>query len=125
MERTLGLIKPDMVAKDMICSLLVLLSEKFKIADVMMHRLSVDEAKDFLKEYEDKPEYQEMVEFMSMGKMMAIVIEGENVIETLYKRVKEEIIPEYASNEIIDAAYASEDKAHAEEDIKFFFGKYV
>lgn len=121
-ERTLALIKPDVSERDLIAEILILLTEGFKIVDIAMHKLSMDEAKTFYKEHEKQDFYPGLVEYMSSGKTVAIAIEGDGAIKKLRQRIEKEIRPEYGIDETRNAVHGSDSKASATREIKFFFG---
>lgn len=80
-ERTLSIIKPDAVAKNVIGEIL----SRFEKADLkvvaakMMH-LSEKQAGGFYAEHEGRPFYPALVEFMTSGPVVVQVLEGDNAI---------------------------------------------
>ncbi|MEK7736304.1 MAG: nucleoside-diphosphate kinase [Pseudomonadota bacterium] len=80
-ERTLSIIKPDAVAKNVIGKIY----SRFEtnglriIASRMMH-LSRREAEGFYAVHRERPFFKDLVEFMISGPVMVQVLEGENAI---------------------------------------------
>jgi len=81
MERTLGLIKPDAVAKQAFGPILSAVTEAgLKILAVKSIRLSHLEAAGFYAVHKDRPFFGELVEYMTSGPIAAMVLEGDNAI---------------------------------------------
>jgi nucleoside-diphosphate kinase len=80
-ERTLSIIKPDAVAKNVIGEIY----SRFEkaglqiIAAKMMH-LSKEQAQGFYAVHKERPFYNDLVEFMTSGPVIIQVLEGENAI---------------------------------------------
>jgi len=80
-ERTLSIIKPDAVAKNVIGEIY----SRFEkvglniIAAKMMH-LSQEQAQGFYAVHKERPFFKDLVEFMTSGPVMVQVLEGENAI---------------------------------------------
>ena len=78
MEKTLSIIKPDAVAKNVIGKI----QQRFEdaglkiVASKMVH-LSADKAKGFYAEHDGKPFFNALIEFMTSGPVVVQVLEGE------------------------------------------------
>ena len=82
MERTLSIIKPDGVAKNLIGEVIQVFQEAgFKIAAMKMKKLSRTEAEGFYYVHKERPFFGELVEFMISGPLVLLVLEAENVIK--------------------------------------------
>src|SRR6185295_20310704 len=80
-ERTLSIIKPDAVAKNIIGAIYTRFeSAGLKIVAARMTRLSRDEAEGFYAVHRERPFFSSLVDFMSSGPVMIQVLEGENAI---------------------------------------------
>jgi len=80
-ERTLSIIKPDGVSKDLIGSVISRLEEEgLKIVAMKMIRMTKDEAKGFYKVHEGKPFYESVTDFMSSGPCVVMILEAEDGI---------------------------------------------
>lgn len=81
MERTLGIIKPDAVAKGLIGEIISEYTKAgFKIVACKMLRLSKKQAGGFYTVHKGKPFYESLCEFMSSGPCMVLVLEADDVI---------------------------------------------
>lgn len=82
MERTLAIIKPDAVQRQLVG---VIISEiemnKFAITAIRTLRLSVEQAACFYGEHRAKPFYDSLVAYMSSGQLFALVLEKEGAVE--------------------------------------------
>ncbi len=80
-ERTLSIIKPDAVAKNVIGQIYARFEAAgLKIIAARMARLSRSEAGQFYAVHKDRPFFQDLVDFMVSGPVMIQVLEGENAI---------------------------------------------
>jgi len=80
-ERTLSIIKPDAVAKNVIGKIYSRFETNgLKIVAVKMAWLSEREAGRFYAVHKARPFYNDLVNFMSSGPIMVQVLEGENAI---------------------------------------------
>jgi len=80
-QRTLSIIKPDAVAKNVVGRILQRFEDAgLKIVAARMVHLSAREAAQFYAVHEGKPFFQGLVDFMSSGPVMVQVLEGENAI---------------------------------------------
>ncbi|MBP8924505.1 MAG: nucleoside-diphosphate kinase [Pseudomonadales bacterium] len=80
-ERTLSIIKPDAVAKNVVGEIFSRFEKNgLRIVAARMMRLSAATAGGFYAEHEGRPFYPALVEFMSSGPVMVQVLEGENAV---------------------------------------------
>ena len=80
-ERTLSIIKPDAVAKNVIGKIYSRFeSNGLKIAAARMAHLSRAEAEGFYAVHKERPFFKDLVEFMISGPVMIQVLEGEGAI---------------------------------------------
>lgn len=81
MERTLAILKPDCVNKNLIGKVIdKITSAGFKIVGIKMLRLSKDNAKGFYEVHRDRPFYDELVNFMTSGFCIPVALEKENAV---------------------------------------------
>jgi nucleoside-diphosphate kinase len=80
-ERTLSIIKPDAVARNVIGEILSRFEKNglCVVAARMLH-MTREQAGGFYAEHEGKPFYEPLLEFMSSGPVAAAVVEGEGCI---------------------------------------------
>jgi nucleoside-diphosphate kinase len=82
LERTLAIIKPDAVAAGHIGDIISLIElAGLKIFRMRYGRFSRGVCNEFCEEHIGKPFYDELVDFMSSGNCIAMVLEGENAIK--------------------------------------------
>jgi len=80
-ERTLSIIKPDAVAKNVIGQIYTRFEGAgLKVIAARMARLSRDEAEGFYAVHRARPFFKDLVDFMVSGPVMIQVLEGENAI---------------------------------------------
>ncbi len=81
LERTLSIIKPDAVAKDVIGRIYTRFEQAgLRIVAARMKHLSREEAEGFYAVHRGRPFFAPLVEFMSSGPVMIQVLEGEDAI---------------------------------------------
>jgi nucleoside-diphosphate kinase len=80
-ERTLSIIKPDAVAKDVIGEIYSRFEQAgLKIIAARMKLLSRADAEEFYAVHRERPFFADLVKFMTSGPVMIQVLEGENAI---------------------------------------------
>ena len=80
-ERTLSIIKPDAVAKNVIGEIYSRFEQAgLKIAAAQMKHLTRAKAEEFYAVHRERPFFNDLVEFMTSGPVMIQVLEGPNAI---------------------------------------------
>jgi len=80
-ERTLAILKPDCMRKELIGEVLRRIQEAgFEIQAMKMLTMSKAEAEGFYAVHEDKPFFDDLTDFMSGGPCVPVVLEKENAI---------------------------------------------
>ena len=80
-ERTLSIIKPDGVNKNLIGEVLKRLEEAdLRIIAMKMIQMTKEQAKGFYKVHEGKPFYESVTDFMSSGPSVIMVLDGESAL---------------------------------------------
>ena len=80
-ERTLSIIKPDGVEKNVIGEIISRFEKAgLRIAGMKMLHLSKEQAEGFYYVHRDKPFFDSLVEFMTSGPCVVMVVEGEDAI---------------------------------------------
>ncbi len=80
-ERTLSIIKPDAVAKNVVGQIYARFEAAgLKIVAAKLVRLSTSEAQAFYAVHKERPFFKDLVEFMVSGPVMIQVLEGENAV---------------------------------------------
>ncbi len=81
LERTFAIIKPDAVGRNLQGDILSRIHKAgFKILAIKSMRLTKEEAGGFYAVHKERPFFGELTDFMSSGKIFAIVLEAENAI---------------------------------------------
>lgn len=80
-ERTLSIIKPDAVAKNVIGEIMARFEQAgLQIIAAKMVHLSKEQAEGFYAEHSERPFFPHLVEFMTSGPVIVQVLEGESAI---------------------------------------------
>jgi len=81
LERTLSIIKPDAVAKNVIGEIYARFEKAgLKVVAAKMKQLSRKEAEGFYAVHRERPFFNALVEFMISGPVMIQALEGENAV---------------------------------------------
>lgn len=132
-ERTLSIIKPDAVAKNVIGEIYSRFEKAgLQIVAARMLHMSEEQAGEFYAVHKERPFYADLVSFMTSGPVQVQVLEGENAIAA-HRDVMGATNPAEAAPGTIRADFATsidENACHgsdaaetAAEEIKFFFGE--
>lgn len=82
LERTFAIIKPDAVSRNLQGEILARIHKAgFTIVAIKSMRLSRQEAEGFYAVHRERPFFSELTNFMSSGKLIAMVLESENAIQ--------------------------------------------
>jgi nucleoside-diphosphate kinase len=82
MERTLILVKPDAFARSLTGEIIARFERKgLTLAALKQETLSVEIAEQHYAEHNGKPFFGELVEFITSGPLVAMVLEGESAVE--------------------------------------------
>jgi nucleoside-diphosphate kinase len=130
-ERTLSIIKPDAVAKNLIGKIYSRFeSNGLKIIAARMMRLSQTDAEGFYEVHHDRPFFNDLVNFMISGAVMVQVLEGEDAIKknrmlmgaTDPKKAENGTIrADYAESLQVNAVHGSDAPETAAIEIAYFF----
>ena len=130
-ERTLSIIKPDAVAKNVIGEIVSRLEKSgLRIVAQKMLRMSEEQAGGFYAEHEGKPFYRALVSYMTSGPVVVQVLEGDNAI-ALNRKLMGATNPrdaepgtiraDFAESLDANAVHGSDSPASAEREIAYFF----
>ena len=87
-ERTLSIIKPDAVAKNVIGQIYARFEQAgLNVVAARMLRLSRAQAEGFYAVHKDRPFFKDLVEFMISGPVVVLVVTGKNVITAVRNTV--------------------------------------
>ncbi len=83
-ERTLVLVKPDGVERGLVGEVISRFEKKgFKIVALKMLKMTREIAEEFYSVHREKPFFNDLVEFITSGPIVAIMLEGDNAIEVV------------------------------------------
>lgn len=132
-ERTLSIIKPDAVAKNVIGKIYSRFeSNGLKIVAAKMAQLSQAEAEGFYAVHKERPFFKDLVKFMISGPVMIQALEGENAVvknrdlmgATNPKEAAAGTIrADFAESIDANAVHGSDSAENAAIEIAYFFGK--
>src|SRR5512141_2304936 len=130
-ERTLSIIKPDAVAKNVIGKIYSRFeSNGLKLIAARMLHLSRAEAEGFYAVHKGRPFFEDLVKFMISGPVMVQVLEGENAISKNRelmgatdpkKADKGTIRADFAASIEANAVHGSDGPETARTEIAYFF----
>jgi nucleoside-diphosphate kinase len=132
-ERTLSIIKPDAVAKNVIGKIYSRFeSNGLKIVAAKMAQLTQAEAEGFYAVHKERPFFNDLVKFMISGPVMIQALEGENAVaknrELMGATNPKEaatgtIRADFAESIDANAVHGSDSAENAAIEIAYFFGK--
>ncbi len=83
-ERTYVMIKPDAVSRGLVGEIISRFERKgFKIKALKMFKFTRELAEEFYAEHKGKHFFNDLIEFITSGPVVAMVLEGENAVETV------------------------------------------
>lgn len=132
-ERTLSIIKPDAVAKNVIGKIISRFEDAgLEIAAARLMQLSQEQAEGFYAEHKERPFFGALVNFMTSGPVVVQVLEGENAIarnrELMGATNPKDAAPgtiraDFASSIDANAVHGSDSPQSAEREIAYFFDR--
>jgi nucleoside-diphosphate kinase len=112
-ERTLSIIKPDAVAKNVIGEIYSRFEKAgLRIVAAKMMHLSQQQAEGFYAVHKDRPFFKDLVKFMTTGPVMVQALEGEGAV-TLNRQLMGATDPKQAEKGTIRADFAESIDANA------------
>ncbi|HWR83174.1 MAG TPA: nucleoside-diphosphate kinase [Candidatus Deferrimicrobium sp.] len=133
MSRTLLIIKPDATERNLIGHIINRVEKaRFRIVAIRMVHLAKDEAREFYAVHEERPFYNSLVQFMTSGLAVPMVLEKANAVDDLRTLVGATNPAEAACgtirNEIgrdveKNSVHASDSDENAAREIAFFFDR--
>lgn len=132
-ERTISIVKPDAVGKNVIGKIYSRFEENgLRIVAAKMKHLSVREAQEFYAVHKERPFYDSLVAFMTSGPVMIQVLEGENAVvknrELMGATNPAEAAPgtiraDFAESLSVNAVHGSDSLENAAIEIAYFFSQ--
>jgi len=132
-ERTLSIIKPDGVEKGIIGKII----DRFETNDLRvvaakMVKLSKEDAEQFYEVHRERPFFPELVEYMTSGPVVVMVLEGKNAVAknrqlmgaTDPKKAEPGTIrADFADSIEANVVHGSDSLENAQREIGFFFSQ--
>ena len=133
MEDTLLFIKPDGVKRKIVGSIISILEKEFTLKGVRMVKFNRKTVERFYEVHKDKPFFSSLVEYITSGPVVGILLSGENAIKHL-REIVGNTDPKKAKPGTIRALYgidvqqntvhASDSEESARREIPFFFEEW-
>ncbi len=131
-DQTLMIVKPDAVAKNAIGQIIARVeSHGFVVRQLRMVHLTQEQAQAFYAVHKARPFYGELVEFMTSGPAVPMVLEREDAVPTLREFIGPTnsneapagtIRGDFGTDVQYNAVHASDSPENAAGEIAFFFG---
>lgn len=133
MEQTLSIIKPNAVKKNALGDIINQFeSNGLKIAAAKLTVIPRSQCEEFYAEHKERPFFPELVEFMTSGPVMLMVLSGENAIAR-HREILGATNPAEAAEGTVrkkwgdnvgeNAAHGSDSAASADREVALFFNK--
>ena len=130
-ERTISIIKPDAVAKNVIGQIYARFEKAgLRIVAAKMLHLTREQAGEFYAVHKERPFYGELVDYMTSGPIMVQVLEGEDAVaknrEVMGATNPKDAAPgtiraDFANDITENAVHGSDAAETAKQEIAFFF----
>ena len=131
MEKTLSIIKPDAVERNLVEEIKnIFLKNNLKIKESKKIHITKDEASEFYKVHQSKPFYNDLCAYLSSGPIVVMILEGKNAVllnrklmgATNPKEAKEGTIrKKYGISIDKNSVHGSDSLENAKIEIDFFF----
>ncbi len=130
-ERTLSIIKPDAVERNLIENIKSIFTKNnFTIREDKKIHITKEEAAEFYKVHQAKPFYDDLCNYLSSGPIVVMVLEGENAI-SVNRKLMGATDPKNAEENTIrklygisidkNSVHGSDSSENAKKEIDFFF----
>ncbi len=132
-NRTLAIIKPDGVRKNLVGQIIRMITDSgFKIKAVKMTRLTKDSASGFYEIHKERNFFNDLIQYMTSGPVVPIALEKENAVEDFRKligatdpaKAAEGTIRKLFAKDITEnVIHGSDSDANAAIEISHFFSR--
>ena len=134
MERTLSIIKPDGVSRNLIGEVIRRLeNNNLKITAMKMIQMTKEQARGFYAVHQERPFFDSLTDFMTSGPVVVMRLEGENAIAryrelmgaTDYKEAADGTIRrDFATDIEKNVVHGSDSQETADFEISYFFNRF-
>jgi len=131
LQRTLSMIKPDAVGKQLTGTILQRFEQAgFTVVAAKLMQLTREQTEGFYAEHEGREFYEPLIEFMTSGPTMALVLQGENIIPAYRELIGKTdptqaaagtIRADFAESTRLNAVHGSDSPESAAREIAYFF----
>ena len=131
MNKTFGLIKPNITNINKEQEILDTISKSFNITQIKKITLTQEQAKIFYKEHENKPFFQSLIDFMTSGAVIGFELTADNAV-TKYRTLMGNTDPKladkgtlrhmFATEKAANSVHGSDSEKSAERELNLFFG---
>ena len=131
-EKTYIMLKPDCIKRKLMGRVIARIEDKgYDIVDAKMMNLDEAILKEHYSHLADKPFFTEIVEFMTSGPVLGMIVQGENAVKGMRnlmgptqfeEAIAGSIRGDYAFNTGENIIHGSDSPENAEIEIKRFFG---
>lgn len=133
LERTFSIVKPNAVNKNVIGEIITRFEKRgLRVAAAKFTKLSKEKAEGFYIEHKERPFFGSLVQFMTSGPVLLMVLEGDNAV-ALNREIMGATDPskadpgtirkDFADNIEANAVHGSDSPKSAEREISYFFEK--
>lgn len=132
-NKTLAILKPDCVRKNLIGKVITHIQDAgFKILAMKMVKLTPDAAKGFYEIHKERPFFNDLIDYMTSGPCVPMVLEKENAVEEFRKLIgatdpakaaEGTIRKLYADNIQENIVHGSDSNENAAKEISHFFSR--
>ena len=131
MKRTLALIKPDAVDRNIIGDIIAIIEKNgFIVKDIKFMKMSQSIAREFYEAHVEKSFYDKLVSYMTSGNIIALILEKDNAVK-LFRDLIGSTDPElakegtirklFAIDKSFNSVHGSDSDANAEREIAIIF----
>lgn len=130
-NKTYGMIKPDAVGKNFTGKILdKILEAGFKVRGMKLMHMSLDQAKEFYSVHKERFFYNELVEYITSGPVVALALEKENAVAEFrsllgatdpMEAAEGTIRKLFGESKAVNAIHGSDSDVNANIEISFIF----
>lgn len=130
-NKTLAIIKPDAVSKNVIGEIVAMITKAgFKVRGMRLTKLSPEQAGNFYAVHKERPFYNDLVNYMTSGPVVPLSLEKENAVEDFRKLIgatdptkadEGTVRKLYGSSIEANAIHGSDSDENATIETNFFF----